>query len=308
MSAETWAEFRDSLGSAQDYLQHGYLEAGSPVPSNIPDLDSLLCGGFRPGLHVLGGEPGAGKSALGLFLSMMSALSGTRVMFASLEMSAGQCWDRCLSYASLKTGEPFGWGEVWRLGAEARERRAAAMKKGDAQGFVNEFMATDPIAVAATAFTERYPGMLITDAGSLHEISGLEEMARSGRRAGLNMLVVDYLQYMDVEGVTDEYARVSAVSKRLNTLGVSLGIPVLALSSVSRQGNAKAKVPDMHVFKGSGDIEFHALSAMVIDRDPEGLEDERRLHVVKARMGSLTGETGYIRLRFDGAHNSFELL
>ena len=70
-----WEAFRDSHGTRDEFIERDYLRAGTPVPSNILPLDDMLCGGFRPGLHVLGGEPGAGKSALGLFVSMMCALS-----------------------------------------------------------------------------------------------------------------------------------------------------------------------------------------------------------------------------------------
>lgn len=41
--------------------------------------------------------------------------------------------------------------------------------------------------------------------------------------------------------MVDEYARVSEASKRLNMLGVRLSLPVIALASCSRAGNAKGK-------------------------------------------------------------------
>lgn len=56
----SWEAFRDSFGTTIDYLQSGYLNSGSPVPTNIAPLDELLCGGWRAGLHIIGGEPAAG--------------------------------------------------------------------------------------------------------------------------------------------------------------------------------------------------------------------------------------------------------
>lgn len=41
--------------------------------------------------------------------------------------------------------------------------------------------------------------------------------------------------------MADEYARVSEASKRLNMLGVRLSLPVIALASCGRAGNAKGK-------------------------------------------------------------------
>ncbi len=305
MSGE-WESFRDSFGTIQQHLEGGYLDCGSPIPTNIPPLDSLLCGGWRPGLHVVGGEPGAGKSAFGLFACMMTALSGTRCLYVSLEMGRSQCLSRCFSFASLGTGSPFRWGDAWELAKEARDRRDAATRAGRVMEFVDEFMATDPYALASQDFARRFGTMAVADSAPLHELGGLELETRRGRAAGLELVVVDYLQFIDVEGVVDEYARVSAASKRLNRLGVELGIPVVALASCSRNGNAKGKPPTMHDFKGSGDIEYHALSASIIERDAQDAS-KRRLHVVKNRFGGVTDPEGPITMRFDGAHNAFEL-
>lgn len=305
--AESWEAFRDSYGTVQSFLERGYLNSGSPVPSNVLSLDSLLCGGFRPGLHILGGEPGSGKSAFGLFLSMTSALSGSRVMYVSLEMSGSQCMSRCLSFISLNTGHPFEWGNMWDLARGVRERRREAERAGDVERFASEFAATDPVALAASSLVERCPGLLIADAQPLHDIAGIESALREGRTCGLDFAVVDYLQYIGEEGTASEYDRVSSVSKRLNMLAVELNAPILALASCSRAGNRDKKEPGMHAFKGSGDIEYHALTAMVIDRDPDGSDLDRRLHVVKNRFGGVTTPETCIRLKFDGAHNSFEL-
>lgn len=300
MVDKVWDGYRDSFGGLGDYFRSHYLTAVPPMPSNIAPLDALLCGGFRPGLHVVGGEPAAGKSAFGLFLSMMAALSGGRVLYVSLEMSRGQCIERCASFASLSTGQPFRWGDVWRLALGARER---AERGGEC---IETCMAHDPVALALKALEERFAGLAIADGSTIADMADIERTAEDGRKSGLGLLVVDYLQYVSVDGITDEYARVSSASKRLNMLGVRLGLPVIALASCSRAGNAKGKPPDMHSFKGSGDIEYHALSASVIERSPDD-PDARRLHVVKNRFGGVTDPDSPIRLLFDGAHNSFSL-
>lgn len=304
MQVSNWDDYGNGFGTTLAYLQNGYLNADSPVASNIKALDDILSGGFRAGLHVIGGEPASGKSSFGLFLGMMCALSGAHVLYASLEMSRSQCMERCLSYCSLDTGKPFGWGDVWKLAIEARTRQQEASRIGSAAGFIKEFMSDDPVALASKEFDRKYPGLIIADSNEVHELNGLVETVKRGEEAGLDLLIVDYLQFVDVEGVSDEYSRVSHVSKMLNRLGVNLNIPVIALASCSRTGSGSA--PTMHGFKGTGNIEYDALTASIMQRDPDDPNGKRRLHVVKNRFGRMTAADKPLVFRFDGAHNSFE--
>lgn len=313
-----WTELRDRFGGPLSFLQHGYLDVSQPVPTLIEPLDRNLSGGMLPGLHVLGGEPGSGKSALGLFIAFMAALSGANVMFASLEMGAAMCWARVASCASLTTGPPFGWSDVWVIGEEARRRQVDARRAGAVGEFVNGWLLeSDPVGRSVSRLLDTCPGLVVADASKLPDLESIEGAAREAAGLGLSLLVVDYLQYVSMrdEAGRDEYSRVSAVSRRLSALGVSLDVPVLALASFNRGAAAgrsrkpaepSERTEDMHGFRGSGSIEYDAVSAWVLTSDAEE-EGMRRLHVVKNRAGALTGPGG-IPLRFDGAHNSFSLM
>lgn len=304
MLTDSWARYSASRGSMKGYLERDYLYSNSPVPTNIAPLDNVLCGGLRAGLHILGGEPGAGKSALGLFISVMCALSGAHVEYVSLEMSRSQCIDRCLSLISvIKGGTNFKWGDIPALAERARSVAA----DGPGSPISNLIEASDPVALACQAFERSCSGLVMSDAAQLYDISGIENELHEARNSGLDLAVIDYLQYISADGVTSEYERVSTVSRRLNMLAVSLDIPILALASCSREGNKSSRAPDMHSFKGSGDIEYHALSAMIIGHSPKCSDLEREVHVVKNRFGSVTSPDAPIMLKFDGGHNLFEL-
>ena len=68
---EEWASFVAGLGgTAADYALGDYALESAPVATGIPGLDRVLGGGLRPGVTVIGGEPGAGKSALGLQVAL----------------------------------------------------------------------------------------------------------------------------------------------------------------------------------------------------------------------------------------------
>ena len=313
-----WAALQDEQGSLQAFIEGDYLHAPDPVPTGVDGLDRVLCGGLRPGLSVLGGEPGAGKSALALQVAFMAAFSGRRVLFASLEMGRGQCLMRLLSLLSTEPwadgpgAAPFSWADAHRLAPRARQALEDARGCGEPEPAVIGRLARggDPVLTAALGLQKTCPGLLVAAGPQVRTLGGLEALA--GRAAGLgaSLAVVDYLQLVSPEGAQGmaEYERVTLVSSRLNALGCDLGVPVLALSAMSRQ-SAQAAGPSMHGFKGSGGIEYDANAAMVIEGDGEAapgpLGRPVLLHVVKDRWGALTGDSP-VRLWFDGAHNRLE--
>jgi circadian clock protein KaiC len=55
------------------------------VPSGVPGLDAILCGGFpRGGIHILQGVPGAGKTTLGNQICFHHAAAGGRALYVTL--------------------------------------------------------------------------------------------------------------------------------------------------------------------------------------------------------------------------------
>lgn len=302
---KSFESFKNSYGTYNDYLNRGYLQAYKPIPSNIAPLDKVLNGGFRGGSYVIGGEPAAGKSAFALFLAMMASISGAKVMFCSLEMSRYQCIERCASFWSLQTGKEFAWSLAWQLGLKARQKDREAKRQGKAESFVIDAHKNDPVVMAVDRLEKECSGLIIADAEELHDIAGIEQAAISGREAGLDMVIVDYLQIINAGDIANEYERVTTVSRRLRHLGTLLNIPIVALSSCSRDGNNKP--PSMHNFKGSGNLEYDAVAAAIIRANKED-STIRELHVVKNRTGMVTDPEKPLYFRFDGAHGNFELV
>lgn len=261
---------------------------------------------MRCGLHTLGGEPTAGKSALALFVSVAAAVRGARVLFVSLEMRRAQCVARCASLLSLSGARtPFRWGDWERLGREARRRRDAAMRAGTVPGFVEGFRNVDPVASAVYHLRDACPGLCIADSPELHGLGALEETARRAAGCGASLIVIDYLQNVSTEGQQTEYDRISCVSRALNAAGKENGVPVLALSSLNRQAAGRG-APDMHGLRGSGQLEYDSVSCWVLAKGGDPRPDGTRpvaLHVVKNRFGPSGGDP--IPLLFDGAHNNF---
>ncbi|MFF4845516.1 DnaB-like helicase C-terminal domain-containing protein [Streptomyces collinus] len=183
------------------------------LPYGFADLDSLTSG-MRPGnVTVVAAQSGVGKSTFALGAAVAAAKSGGRVMFSSLEMSSTELMQKIaaaegnlplhhMTHQGMLTAE--GWEKIRRLGAE--------------------LFKTLPLRVYRP------------DGASLSDIAS---SARACARAdGLDLLIVDYLQLVEVEQsrtITREQA-VASVSRGLKNLSVQLGCHVIALSQLNDDG------------------------------------------------------------------------
>ncbi|MFD4578056.1 replicative DNA helicase [Streptomyces sp. NPDC058417] len=177
------------------------------------DLDTLTSG-MKPGnVTVIAAGSGIGKSTLALNASVAAAKTGAPVMFSSLEMSAMELMQKItaaegliplhhLTHQGGLTAE--GWESVRRLGPEL--------------------------------FRDLPLHVYRPDGASLSDITAAARAcARSG---GLQLLVVDYLQLVEVEqsrAFTREQA-VASVSRGLKNLSVQLACHVIALSQLNDDG------------------------------------------------------------------------
>lgn len=302
-----WEDMRDSFGTWERFVSDGYVNAPEPMGTGMPSLDAALGGGLRPGVTVLGGEPGAGKSALAVQLAVASTFgTGVRALYVSLEMGRWQVWARACSFLAATQGglAPFAWSRTHATARAARDRMAAAAREGRAEGeAVAMASGGDPVATAARALAERCPGLAICADPRMRDLGELLALVGEAARLGCSLLVVDYLQLLDVPGRDGEYERVSAASSALAGLAAREGVCALLLSSLSRQGAREG--PGMHSFRGSGGVEYDAEAAMVLARDGEDSPGGLRplaLHVVKSRWGPSGGEP--LALWFDGEHNA----
>lgn len=100
------------------------------VTTGYPSLDRLLAGGMRRGeLTVLGGDAGAGKTALALGIAIRAAVVGHPVLILTHEYNVERCWERLVSaesgvtHIALRTGVlPTGGADSLRSAADVLRR------------------------------------------------------------------------------------------------------------------------------------------------------------------------------------------
>ena len=217
------------------------------VATDLIDIDQKT-GGLHPSdLIVLAGRPSMGKTALATNIAFNVArkyafeqqpdgarktVSGGVVGFYSLEMSAEQLAMRVLADASGVSGDRIRRGDI-----EAREFgliRDAAIEIQEA-----------PLYIDAT--------------GGISLPKLFARARRLKRQHGLDLLVIDYLQLITVDGLENPVHRTTAVTMGLKALAKELGCPVIALSQLSRAVEQREdKRPMLSDLRESGSIEQDA--------------------------------------------------
>lgn len=242
------------------------------VASGFRDLDKLLAG-FHPGdLIVLAARPSVGKTALALNMAVNAAKKGAAVAVFSLEMSAEQLVQRVLC-------------------SEARinlqDVRTGYLKESDWHAIHT--------AMGKLATLDFW----VDDTPSISILEVRAKARRQLQHKEKGFIIVDYLQLMQPQNRRTENRQVeiAEISRGLKILGKELGVPVLALSQLSRAVEQRAgKKPMLSDLRESGAIEQDADVVMFIDRNtmPGAEEEEGRpakgvaeIIVAKHRNGPL---------------------
>ena len=255
------------------------------VPTGFTLLDRKTTG-FQPGdLIVIAGRPSMGKTTLAVNIAENAAIAkGVPSAIFSMEMSAEQLTLRLISslgrvnQTHLRTGN-FS-EEDW-----SRIQGAMAQLSG-APLYVDESPALTPTEVRARA-------------------------RRLKRERGLGLVVVDYLQLMQVPGTKENRAtEISEISRSLKALAKELQVPVVALSQLNRAVEQRTdKKPVMSDLRESGAIEQDSDVILLIYREEVYDPNTTRRGVADIIIAKQrNGPVGEVQLTFLGEYTRFENL
>lgn len=211
------------------------------VRFGIPALDSIVPGLYPGELTLLGGRPAMGKSAVALTMALNAARAGHGVAIASLEMTPAAMAQRALSEATARAGRAVPYLNM-RSGEMTEDQMRAVVEIGQSVGNL-------PITFLSRSYAN-------VDA----LVSGVRQIARA--TPNFRLLIVDYAQLLKAQG-KDRYQQVTNISLALKGMAMSLGIPVLALSQLSRSIESREdKRPMLSDLRDSGQLEQDADSVM----------------------------------------------
>ena len=255
------------------------------LPTGFIDFDRKT-GGLRPGdLIIIAGRPSMGKTTLAVNMAENAALDHkcqASVAIFSMEMPAEQLLMRMMSslgrvpLASIRSGRMS--DEDWvRL-------TSAAGQLSSAKIFIDETPALTPTELRARA-------------------------RRIKREHGLDLIVVDYLQLMQVPGTQENRAtEIAEISRSLKAVAKELQLPVIALSQLNRSVEQRQeKRPVMSDLRESGSIEQDADMILLIYREEVYDKNTTKKGIADVDLAKhRNGETGTILLTFRGEFTRFE--
>lgn len=254
------------------------------ISTGYHDFDEMTSGLQSSDLIIVAGRPSMGKTTYAMNIAENVAIkSRLPVLAFSMEMPGDAIVMRMLSslcridQLRIRTGklEDEDWPRI----------SSTVSMLSEAPFFIDDTPALSPAEVRARA----------------------RRLAKEHGQLGL--IVVDYLQLMQVPGFSENRtAEISEISRSLKALAKELKVPVIALSQLNRSLEQRAdKRPIMSDLRESGAIEQDADLIVFIYRDEvynEASPDKGTAEIIIAKQRN--GPIGKVRLTFLGKYTCFE--
>ena len=272
-------------------------EGLSGIATGFDSLDKVTSGWQPSDLIIIAARPGMGKTAFVLSMARNVAIDyGHPVALFSLEMSSVQLITRLISSETGLSSEKLRTGKLEKHEWEQLSIKVKNLEK-------------------APLFIDDTPTLSIFDLRA--------KSRRLASQHGIKLIIVDYLQLMTAggnngKGSGNREQEISTISRNLKALAKELGVPVIALSQLSRAVESRPghKRPLLSDLRESGAIEQDADIVSFIYRpeyykldewDDEGnspTQGQAEFIIAKHRNGSLES----VKLKFVGNLGKFENL
>lgn len=258
-------------------------DAITGITTGFSDLDEMTSGMQPADLIIVAARPSMGKTTFAMNLVENAAIrTGKPVLVFSMEMPSDSIVMRMI--ASL--------GRI-----DQTRVRNGKLEEDDWPRFNS----------AISMLAEQK--LFIDDGASLSPSDVRARARRIARDQGeIGLIMVDYLQLMQVPGSESRVAEISEISRSLKALAKELECPVVALSQLNRGLEQRPnKRPINSDLRESGAIEQDADVIMFIYRDEVYNEESEDKGVAEIIIGKQrNGPIGTTRLAFVGKFSRFE--
>jgi replicative DNA helicase len=253
------------------------------VPTGFAQLDRMTSGLQAGDFVIVAARPSMGKTAFSLNL-VQNIIANPKMTAAyfSLEMSREAVMMRLLAAEANINLKDIRSG---KLNDSAWPKLiAGASKLSEAKLFIDESAAISPFEVRS-------------------------KCRRLKAQHGLDIIIIDYLQMMDLKQRVESRERaVSEISRTLKGLAKELKIPVVALAQLNRGVEGRSdRRPMLSDLRESGSIEQDADVIMMLYRedyyDKESAEKQGLAEVIIGKQRN--GPTGTVKLKWEAEFGRF---
>ena len=204
------------------------------IPTGFKDIDEKTSGLQRSDLIIVAARPAMGKTAFALNIAQQSAVkAGSSVIIFSLEMSKEQLGQRLLAMQARVEMQKLKQGDL------------------DRKDWDRITMALDEL---------NNTKIVIDDTPGISIMEMRNKCRRLKAEQGLDLVVIDYLQLMSMQGKSDNRQQeISTISRNLKLLAREMDCPVIVLSQLSRAPEQRQDHrPILSDLRESGSIEQDA--------------------------------------------------
>ncbi|MBQ62861.1 MAG: replicative DNA helicase [Gammaproteobacteria bacterium] len=253
------------------------------ISTGFRDIDDITSGLQPADLIIIAGRPSMGKTSFMMNMAESAVISdGKPVLVFSMEMPSDSLTLRMLSSLGRIDQSKIRSGQ---LGDDDWPRLTSAVTLlNDKPLFVDDTAALTPNEIRSRA-------------------------RRVAREFGsLGMIVVDYLQLMQVSGTSENRAgEISEISRSLKAIAKEFNCPMVAGSQLNRSLEQRPdKRPIMSDLRESGAIEQDADVIMAVYRDEVYHEDAEKGVAEIILLKQRNGPIGKRKLTFVGQYTKFE--
>ena len=275
---------REVLIKTYERIEQLYASKASitGLSTGFKDLDQKLSGLQKSDLVLVAARPSMGKTAFALNLCQNAALrNDASVAVFSLEMSKEQLVQRMLS-------------------SEAQIPM---------QNMRNGKLAEDDWVALTKAMSKLSAAKIhIDDTPAITPLELRAKCRRLKMEKGLDMIMIDYLQLMNVSGRSESRQQeISTISRSLKAIAREMDCPVVALSQLSRAPELRADHrPMLSDLRESGAIEQDADVVMFLYRDEYYDKESERKNIADLIIAKQrNGEVGDVELVWLGQYAKF---
>ena len=272
---------KESLEQIEERAENG--ESVTGVATGFSEFDNKTTGLQGGDLIIVAGRPSMGKTSFAMNLAEYASLKNDAVTaIFSMEMSGTQLSTRLISSMGRINQQKIRTGKLTDDDWPRLTNAVALLSKANI--FIDDTPALTPTDIRARS-------------------------RRLKREKGLDLIVIDYMQLMQLSSNSENRAtELSEISRSLKALARELDVPVVALSQLNRSlENRTDKRPIMSDLRESGAIEQDADLIAFIYRDEVYNEDstdkgKAEIIIAKQRNGPIFKTT----LTFLGECTRFE--